>query len=130
MKYSLGKVEKLKSNRLIEALFLNGSRINSFPLQLLFLQTSHQSSFPIQVGFSVPKRNVKLAVKRNRIKRLMREVYRKNKYLFFENLQNEYIFMFIYTSNKEMTYDEMEMSLKNMIVKFKTKLLSGTSNSN
>ena len=128
MKYTLGKEEKLKSTRLIEALFSSGSRINAFPLQLVFLQVSHQSSFPIQVGFSVPKRTIKLAVNRNRIKRIMREVYRKNKYLFSENLQNEYIFMFIYTATKEMTYIEVEMSLKNINEKFKTKLISETSN--
>ena len=62
-----------------------GKHVKSFPLRLIYSPLNHDGEFPIKVGFSVPKRNVKLAVDRNRIKRLMREVYRKNKHLFLDN---------------------------------------------
>lgn len=118
MKFTLGKDEKLKSRKLIEQLFAQGKRVKSFPLQLIYLQIDHPSEFPIKVGFSVPKRNVKLAVDRNRIKRMMREVYRLNKYLFFENLKNKYIFMFIYANKEEPEYTDLEETFKKVCVKF------------
>ncbi len=121
MKYTLEKEEKLKSKKLIEQLFAEGNRIISFPLQLIFLPINHNDVFPNKVGFSVSKRTIKLAVDRNRIKRLMREVYRKNKYLFSENTNQQYIFMFIYTSNEEIGYTDLEIALKKVCAKFLNK---------
>ncbi|NEW79383.1 MAG: ribonuclease P protein component [Gelidibacter sp.] len=122
MKFTLGKDEKLKSRKLIEHLFGEGKRVKSFPLQLIYLQISHDSEFPVKVGFSVPKRNVKLAVDRIRIKRMMREVYRLNKHLISENLQNKYIFMFIYTTKEELKYSDLEEVFKKVFVKFLSKM--------
>lgn len=121
MRYTLGKHEKLKSKKAIEQLFAEGNRINSFPLQLIYLKNIHQSKFPIKVGFTVPKRSVKLAVRRNRIKRIMREVYRKNKYLFSDNLKEYYIFMFIYSTKEEIKQEDLELSLKKISTKFLSK---------
>jgi len=122
MNYTLGKDEKLKSKILIEQLFAKGNHVKSFPFRLIYLQTEHTSEFPIQVGFSVPKRNVKLAVNRIRIKRLMREVYRKNKHLFAENLNQKYVFMFIYMAKEETKYENLELLLKKVTTKFLTKI--------
>ena len=66
MRYTLEKEEKLKSKKLIEQLFAEGERIKLFPFQLVFLKVVHKAEYPIKVGFSVPKRNIKLAV--NQIK--------------------------------------------------------------
>ena len=122
MSYTLGKDEKLKSKIFIEQLFAEGKRVKSFPLQLIYLPVKHNSEFPINVGFSVPKRNVKLAVNRNRIKRLMREVYRKNKYLFAENLNDQYVFMFIYMTKDEIKYTDLELVMQKLQIKFLNKI--------
>lgn len=118
MRYTLAKEEKLKSRKLIERLFAEGTRINSFPLQLIYLPINHSDVFPNKVGFSVPKHTVKMAVSRNRIKRLMREVYRKNKYLFSQNTDQQYLFMLIYRSKEEVKYIDLEVSLKKLSAKF------------
>jgi ribonuclease P protein component len=122
MKYTLGKEEKLKSKKLIEQLFAEGNHVKSFPFILIYLPINHGAEFPIKVGFSVPKRNVKLAVNRNRIKRLMREVYRKNKHVFTEDLNEPYIFMFIYMAKEEINYADLELSIKKVAVKLQTKI--------
>jgi len=122
MKFTLGKDEKLKSRKLIEHLFAEGKRVKSFPLQLIYLQISHDSEFPVKVGFSVPKKVVKLAVDRNRIKRMMREAYRLNKYFISENIKEPYIFMFIYTSKEEPEYADLEEIFKKVFVKFLSKI--------
>ena len=73
MKYTLGKQERLKSKKLIEKLYKEGSSVKAFPLRMVFLQTEHTSDYPAQIGVSVAKRNFKKAPDRNRLKRLMRE---------------------------------------------------------
>jgi len=122
MRYTLGKEEKLKSKILIEQLFAEGKHVKSFPFRLIYLKANHTAEFPISIGFSVPKRNVKLAVNRNRIKRLMREVYRKNKHAFAENLDTQYVCMLIYMAKEEINGDELEQSFDKIRIKFLNKI--------
>ena len=118
MKFTLGKQEKLKSRKLIQLLFEDGSQLKSFPLKLLFIQTKHTSNFLIQVAFSVPKRNFKKAVDRNRIKRLMREVYRKEKPIVYQSTQKPHVFMFIFMGTKEPNYILLEEKMKQLLHQF------------
>ncbi len=122
MKYTLGKEEKLKSKKLIEQLFLEGTRVKLYPIQLIYLEKNHKAEFPIQVGFSVPKRNIKLAVNRNRIKRVLREIYRCNKFGFSEKIGKKYIFMFIYMAKEEINHANLEVSFLKLLEKFSTKI--------
>ncbi len=122
MRTTLGKEEKLKHRKLIELLFKEGLRINSNGIQLVYLKIQHKGEFPIKVGFSVPKRIMKLAVDRNKLKRRMREVYRKNKHLFYKNLSEQYIFMFIYTAKDELKYLEIEELISKLQLKFIKKI--------
>ena len=118
MKYTLGKEERLKSKKLIEKLYKNGSSVKAFPLRMIFLQTDHTSKFPAQVGVSVPKRNFKLAVDRNRIKRLMRESYRLQKEIVYKNLDLPYIFMISYIGKEEWTYEELFPKMEKLLTRF------------
>jgi len=83
------------------------------------LASDHESPYKIQTGVSVSKRNFKKAVQRNRIKRLMREAYRKNKDLVYgsENTK-KHIFMFIYQGNKELEYRVIEEKMKELLSAF------------
>ena len=118
MRFTLGKEEKLKSRKQIERLFLEGESVKEFPLRLKFLKTDYELKFPFQVTFSVPKRNMKLAVDRIRVKRLLREVYRKNKHILLNNNSENYVVMFIYTDKKEWKYEELEMKMISILNKF------------
>ena len=118
MKYTLGKEERLKSKKLIERLYEERSSVKAFPLRMIFLQTEHTSDFPAQVGVSVPKRNFKLAVDRNRIKRLMRESYRLQKEIVYDNLDKPYIFMISYLGKQECTYEEMFLKMEKLLTRF------------
>jgi ribonuclease P protein component len=68
--------QKLKSRKDIKALFEEGKIVTKYPVKLLWLPLSQQDT---RAGFAVAKRNFKSAVTRNKIKRLMREVYRLQK---------------------------------------------------
>lgn len=124
MKLTLGKQERLKSRKLIEKLFLDGKSVKNFPLRMVFLQTSHTSLFPIQAAFSVPKRNFKRAVDRNRIKRLLRETYRLQKEIVYSKVEKPTICMISYIGKEELSYEILfsKMThLLNLLIKETTK---------
>ncbi len=118
MKYTLGKEERLKSRKLIERLYEEKNSVKAFPLRMIFLQTKHTSDFPAQVGVSVSKRNFKLAVDRNRIKRLMRESYRLQKEIVYDNLDKPYVFMISYLGKQECTYNEIFLKMEKLLKRF------------
>ena len=73
------KAEKLCSDKLIDKLFTDGNReIGSFPVRLVYLQVPAEEISGINLLVSVSKRHFKRAVKRNRVKRQLREYYRLN----------------------------------------------------
>lgn len=111
MNHSFGKVEKLKSKKNIDKLFIEGQSIKKFPVKLVF--TSIDGPFN-KVGVSVPKRNFKRAVDRNRLKRLMRESYRLNKQLLTNN-SNRYAMMFIYLDRKKTDYQSIFKAVKSCL---------------
>ncbi|MCM8569661.1 ribonuclease P protein component [Gramella jeungdoensis] len=121
MDQSFGRSQKLKSRKLIDQLFMEGKNIKSFPIKLIYIPIKNSEKNELKTGVSVPKKLVKTAVKRNRIKRLMREVLRKNKYLVTKDLSSSHAFMFIYISREEMSYEKLEASMKRIMEKFREK---------
>ena len=120
MKYTLGKLERLKSKKLIEKLYEQGNSVKSFPLRMVYLQTKHTSDFPAQVGVSVSKRNFKSAVDRNRIKRLLRESYRLQKEIVYDDLEIPYVFMISYLGKEELKYEEIYAKMTKLLTLFIT----------
>lgn len=79
--YGLSKNERLYHQKLIEKVFKTPFVVKAYPLLLSFYFEETPNANPNAILFSVSKRKFKRAVDRNRIKRLMREVYRLNKSL-------------------------------------------------
>jgi len=114
------KKEKLKSRKAIQELFRARQSIHVFPLRLIWKKMEMPlSKSPAQFAVSVPKRAFAKAVDRNRIKRIIREVYRLNKVAIYEALLlqegEQYGFMFLYSGKREPTFAEIEKSLKKLI---------------
>lgn len=122
MKFTYGKKEKLKSKKAIEQLFIEGISVSSYPLRMVFLKKEHDAEFPIKLGISVPKKKVNKAVGRNRIKRVLREVYRLNKYDFSNGLENQYIAMFLFLDGKEWDQEVLTTKMKKLALKFHDKI--------
>lgn len=121
MRFKLGKNQKLKSRKVIARLFQEGKSIKEFPVKMIYLPIDKDSlCVQNQVAFSVPKRNFKLAVDRNRIKRLLREAYRLNQHTFFSDNSENYYIMLIYMSSKMPTYKEIDLKLNKLFIKFKS----------
>ena len=122
MKQTLGKQERLKSKILLGKLYKDGDSVKKFPLRMVYLQAEHHSNFPAQVGVSVPKRNFKKAVRRNRLKRLLRETYRKQKQLVYNSIDKPYVFMISYIGKEECSYDELEIKMEKLLNAFIEKI--------
>ena len=118
MRNTLGKQERLKSKKLIEKLYAEGDSVKTFPLRMMYVQTAHTSEFPCQVGVSVAKRNYKLAADRNRLKRLMRETYRLQKQIVYNNLDEPYVFMISYIGREEIKYEDLYLKMEKLLTLF------------
>ncbi|WP_299259196.1 ribonuclease P protein component [uncultured Aquimarina sp.] len=118
MEATFGTNERLKSKKEIELLFSEGKSIAKYPIRLIYKKTTLENTVQIQAGVSVSKRNFKKAVDRNRIKRLLRESYRKNKYLVGNNTTHQFAFMFLYTGKEMPDYIIIESKIKEIIQKF------------
>lgn len=86
------------------------------------MKTDDDQPVPVRVAFGVPKRNFKSAVKRNRIKRLMREAYRLNKQDLHDalGLKSVKIVVFIIYTGKEVpsyaeTQGKIILSLRRLL---------------
>jgi len=113
---SFGKKEKLKSRKLIEQMFSEGKSYKDFPLRMIYLPLEKNAENNL-AAVSAPKKNFKKATERNRIKRLLRESYRKNKYLV-ENLSQKHAFLFIYTEKKALTYQQVFSAMEILLKRF------------
>lgn len=116
--FKFSKSEKLKSRKVIQQLFERRHSIQIFPLRLIWGPIEPRfNTYPCQFAVTVPKKRFAKAVDRNRIKRLIREVYRLSKPVWYEALSpldQQYGLMFIYTGKKEPTIRELEKSMKRL----------------
>jgi len=120
------KAERLSGKVFIDDLYNKGKTIQSFPFKINILEAP-PDKVPVKIIISVPKRLFKRAVDRNRIKRLMREAYRKNKTILHEHLTTkQYFLMFIYTSKTIEKYVDMEKYMITAIQKIGKKILPST----
>lgn len=118
MPATYSKKEKLKSKKLIGQLFAEGKSVSAFPLRLVYLPTAFDDDVMAKTGVSVSKKYFKAAVDRNRIKRLMREVYRLNKAAYFNNITTQYAFMILYIGKDKPTLTQVETRMKHLFTKF------------
>ncbi len=103
-------------------MFKDGKSFGAYPLRLVFLKMDEpKSDAPIQFTATVPKKNFKSAVARNRIKRKIREAWRLNKNWLYKKMKKtdgQYSFMVIYTAKEDLPYDEIEKAARNINYRF------------
>jgi ribonuclease P protein component len=107
MDQSFTKEERLKGKILIKKLFDEGEKLHLFPFRIIFLKCQIPSGHPVRLLISVPRSLYKKAVDRNRIKRLIREAYRKNKHLLYKPLEENHQQMMVciqYTAKEILSF--------------------------
>lgn len=116
--FNFKKEERLCRKTAIDNLFNNGQSFFVYPLKIVWEQIEEERTFPVQVLISVSKRNFKKAVDRNYIKRIIRESYRKNKSILYENLlakQKKLNFAIVYTAKEIIAYEDLEQKIIQML---------------
>ncbi len=101
MSLSFPKAEKLCGKREIAALLTHGRRGGSGCLRCCFLPNTLEYS---RILVSVPKKHFKRAVKRNLLKRRIREAFRLQKDLLQDGLPSRYDILFTYVDNEIADY--------------------------
>ena len=125
MNQSFGKEYKLCSKKLIETIFKEGKSVKAFPFTLLYLIHENSCNVPFQMVISAPKKINRHAHDRNRIKRIVREAIRKNKFILedFLTASNQQLAIFlVYTSKEEMTTEQLDKKTKKIFTQLTEKL--------
>ena len=117
MSASFTKDERLCSFREIQSLMKNGETFFHYPFKVVYeyiTYTDHQER-PDAIIVSVPKRYFKRAVKRNLLKRRIRESYRLNKEILAAPQGGRYNILFVYISKEIKEYGYIESRLKEVL---------------
>ncbi|MDR3118578.1 MAG: ribonuclease P protein component [Mediterranea sp.] len=117
---TLHKAERLCSKLQIEKLFAGGGSksFSVYPLRVVFMPIEKKEEASASILISVSKRRFKRAVKRNRIKRQIREAYRKNKHGLLDFLREKtggIAIAFIYLADEFVPTGEIERKMKVML---------------
>lgn len=128
---TLRKSEILRGYNTFQKVFQVGDSFSGTMLKCFVLKRENRldDSSEIMVGFSVAK-TVRLAVLRNRVKRLMREVVRKNKVMLHALVKEKQLHLamiFLYVGNKtvemrRLNYADVEKDFTGLVQKIQKKL--------
>lgn len=117
---TLCKAERQHRRNIIGRLFEGGSKsVSAFPLRVVYMPVERdEAGVPVSILVSVPKRYFKRAVKRNRVKRQVREAYRLHKQILWEALADKpygMVLAFIWLDKELHTTEEVTNKVKNLL---------------
>lgn len=111
---TLCKYERLKSRKEIESLFAEGGKLFEYPYLMRWHLATLPTKFSAQMLVSVPKKRFRKAVRRIKIKRLIREAYRKNKGDIYDKLamdKKQMSIAIVYVGKELPSYDDAEKKI-------------------
>ena len=121
-RFTLSKEERICSKKLINELFTgNGRSMTAFPLRVVFMKRTIVDDQPrAAMLLSVPKRYFKHAVDRNRVKRQVREAFRRNKSIITQNLTDDHdavAMAFVWLTNEKYPSSEVENRMVRLLTR-------------
>ncbi|MDD2437086.1 MAG: ribonuclease P protein component [Massilibacteroides sp.] len=122
-RFCLTKEERLSWKRHIDLLFEKGQSFVAFPLRVIYLPIE-QLFVPTSILTSVSKKKFKRAVKRNKIKRQIRETYRLQKeelQIHLEEKGKKLLIAFLYVDKEIHPHTTIEKAMKKSISLLKEK---------
>ena len=127
---TLTKSERVCSRNTVEQLFGGGQSraMSAFPIRMVYMMTDRQEGEPAaQMLVSVPKRCFKRAVKRNRVKRQVREAYRHLKHGVIEAMtarqhDKKVVMAFICIDSNLHPTDRIARKMQNLISRLEERI--------
>lgn len=125
---TLGKNERAFGNTLTTQLFEGGhsKSMAMYPVRMVYMKTDlKEKARKARILISVPKRLLHHAVDRNRVKRQIREAFRKNKHLVnnrIEEIDEDVVIAFIWTDHNLHPSGEIENKIVRLLRRLEEKL--------
>lgn len=123
--FTLPKAERISRKLVIDKLFTTGKSFVVYPIRVVYVTLTEEQEAKSAILTSVSKKKFKRAVKRNYIKRRIKEAYRLNKHLLSipENIDNISI-AFIYLSSDLKHSDALNKKMEEILLQLNEKLCS------
>ena len=123
----LPKYERICKDNDIQALFDKGRGVSVYPYRVVYLfHKEDDRPVTVRLLVSVSKKRFHHAVNRNRVKRLMRETWRKSKAPLYEICERDTISLdvaLVYTATVIHSYEEMlaktQKAVQEIVKKYK-----------
>lgn len=120
------KAERLHGKKTVDELFAGGSgSFAIFPFRTVFMEVEPTGDHPVAILISIPKKRIRQAVKRNRLKRQIREAYRLNKHQLITALNSKgkgLAVAFIYLSAEMLPAEEITGKMKAVLTRLSEKI--------
>lgn len=130
-RFTLQAEERLKLRNDIETLFRQGEAFSVFQLRAIFLLSPNNAAgiSPVRVGFSIPKKRIRLANGRNRVRRLLKEAWRLQKHIIYSQIPVQFQLhcFLVYTGTpiaKEFTITMANAAMAKLLDKLAAKVLA------
>ena len=121
IRYTFKKSERLCSRILMDRLFQGDNRsVSAYPIRAVFLPVDPTAQQGVSVLISVPKKRFHDAVDRNRVKRQLREAYRKHKHALTSRMAERgegLLIAFVYVSPQIESTDYIEKRMVRLLDK-------------
>ena len=126
-KYQKG--ERLKKRTVIDRMFnREGHSFSVYPIRVVYLEAELDTVFNFQFAFSIPKRRIRKAAHRNRVRRKLFEAVRLNRRLLDHVKQTDdtkqCAVMLIYTGKDEPDYHKLNSCVQQAFKKLSKRLSS------
>lgn len=111
-KNTYSKQEKLKSRKALEELFAKGKSFSVFPIKVFYTVSDGEL---VQAGVGVSSRIFKKAHDRNKVKRLLREVYRTQKQPLYSKVaanQQQLNVFFLYIGKELPVFVDLQIAME------------------
>lgn len=122
---SFPKAMRIVRKSQLDLLFSSGKSFIAYPLRIIFIKREKTQDEDLSVLVSVSKRKFKRAVKRNRIKRLIRETFRQQRHELEDALQPLPFSLdvaFLYLKSELSDYSEISQAMNKALAQLKLKM--------